>query len=227
MPRDRYTLIAGRLVAGLLLTVLTVPAPGALAEGEIEPAGPPPEELGPATAAVLVTDGLRVRLDGEPVWELWTLREPPESADGEAAFGQELAALPAGGLVGAVRLLHEWSDYRGTRIGPGLYTLRYLVEPADGAHLGTALYRDFALLVPAGADGGPGETYGFDDLLALSRRATGTNHPAVMALFPDWSVADGEAEAPAVADNEIGQPTLLVAIGDLRFGLVVAGHGDV
>lgn len=208
----------------LLAAALPAALPAAPPDG-VEAAGTPPADLSPEIAAALAPEGLRVSLEGEPAWELWMVGELPEE-DSEPAFGQELAALPKAGLVGAVRLLREWTDYKGTRVDPGLYTLRYLVAPVDGAHMGTSLYRDFLLLVPAGADGGPDETYGFDELVDLSRQATGTHHPGVMALFPDWSVDGGEAEAPALGSNELDQPTVLVAVGAVRFGLVVAGQGE-
>lgn len=209
----------------VVLCLLLAAARSAAAADGLEAAGTPPSDLSPEIAAALAPEGLRVSLDDEPVWELWTVRELPEDGS-EAAFGQELGDLPKGGLVGVARLLREWTDYKGTRVEPGLYTLRYLVAPVDGAHLGTSLYRDFLLLVPAGADGDPGETYGFDDLVALSRQTTGTNHPAVVALFPDWSVDGGEAEAPALGSNELDQPTVLVSVGAVRFGVVVAGQGE-
>lgn len=212
------------LVAALCLLAATAAA--ASPSGGLEPAGPPPAELSPEIASALVPDGLRASLDGELALEVWTVRELPEGDGGEPAFGQELDGLPEGGLVGVARLLREWTDYRGTRIDPGLYTLRYLVAPSDGAHLGTSLYRDFLLLVPAEADGGPGESYDFDALVELSRGASGTHHPGVVALFPDWSVDGGEAEAPALGTNELGQPTLLVVVGPVRFGVVVEGHGE-
>lgn len=210
------------LVTGLCLLA----ASAASASGGVESAGPPPSDLPSEIASALVPDGLRASVDGEPAWELWTVQDLPEGEGGEPVFGQELDGLPKGGLIGVARLLHEWTDYKGARIDPGLYTLRYLVAPSDGAHLGTSLYRDFLLLVPPEADGGPAETYDFDALVELSRRASGTHHPGVVALFPDWSVDGGEAEAPALGTNELGQPTLLVAVGPVRFGVVLEGRGE-
>lgn len=206
-------------LATLLLASTAVHAavPGA----GLDPTGPPPEETPPAVADALAPEGLRVALEGETVWELWLRRELPAS-EGEPAFGQAFGELAPGGLVGLVRLAAPWTDYMGTGIEPGLYTLRYLVQPVDGAHMGVSLYRDFLLLVPAADDGGPGETYGFDELVRLSRGATGTNHPAVLALFPVYDAED----LPAVVENETGQPTLAVQVGEVTLGLVVAGQGE-
>lgn len=190
-------------------------------EPGLDPIGPPPSGVPAAVAESMVPKGLRVTLEGEAVWELWLRPELP-ALENEPAFGQAFGELAPGGLVGLVQLLAPWSDYQGTRIEPGLYTLRYLVQPVDGAHMGASLYRDFLLLLPAGDDGGPAETYGYDELVALSRGATGTTHPAVLALFP----VDGSEELPAVVDNEMGQPTLALQVGEVTLGLVVRGRGE-
>lgn len=212
-------------VLGTLLFALTIAPPASRAAGPgagLEPTGAPPDGTPSAVAEAVAQEGLGVTLEGEPVWELWLPPELP-ALETEPAFGQAFGELPPGALVGLIRLVAPWSDYMGTRIEPGLYTLRYLVQPVDGAHMGVSLYRDFLLLVPAAEDGGPAETYGFDELVALSRKATGTNHPAVLALFP----VEGAEELPAVVDNAMGQPTLAVQVGEVTLGLVVRGRGEV
>lgn len=215
--------VRNRTLGTLLLTLAVATAAGAAGPGAgLEPTGPPPSGVPATVAAAVAQEGLGLTLEGEAVWELWLRPELP-APETEPAFGQAFGALSRGGLVGVIRLPVAWSDYMGTRIGPGLYTLRYLVQPVDGAHMGVSLHRDFLLLVPAADDGGPEETYGFDELVALSRKATGTNHPAVLALFP----VDGAEELPAVVDNELGQPTLAVQVGEVTLGLVVRGQGDV
>lgn len=46
--------------------------------------------------------------------------------------------------------------------------------------------------------------------------------PAVLAHFPVYHAED----LPALVENETGQPTLAVQVGEVTLGLVVAGQGE-
>ncbi|MGD2116452.1 MAG: hypothetical protein PVG07_15460 [Acidobacteriota bacterium] len=217
------------LFLALTLILILTPAPAAAAGFQVAPAGEPPAELAPALREALAAEGTLVRDGEEPVLRVWLRASPAGSGDsggGGGELGVAFGSLPEGGLLGVVALERPWVDYREQTVAPGLYTLRYLVEPVDGAHMGVSYYRDFVLLVPAADDAGPEAAYAEDELVAASRAAAGTNHPAVMALFP--VAADG---APTIVDNEMGQPTLALRMpgseeGD-QVGLVVEGTGEM
>src|SRR5205807_123366 len=68
-------------------------------------------------------------------------------------------------------------------IKPGVYTLRYALLPDNGNHMGVAPQRDFLLASPA-TDDQDAATVTIDQTLALSRKATGSNHPSVWSLGP-------------------------------------------
>ena len=59
----------------------------------------------------------------------------------------------------------------------------------------------------------------------MSLPATGTPHPAVLALFPVWE----ELSEPGLVRNEMDQWTLAVPFASISptLGLVVEGHGEV
>lgn len=179
-------------------------------------AAPIPADLPPALRAELVTEGVSAGS-----LEVWLRREPPL---GEAREGLGIAfgRLTPGALAGAVRLASDWTDYKGQKIAAGLYTLRYAVEPVDGNHMGVSAYRDFFLLVPAADDPGPAAVLAPADLYALSTKASRTNHPASLALFPVERV-----EKPALIKNEAGQPTLAIPFGEMTLGIVVEGTGEI
>ena len=59
-------------------------------------------------------------------------------------------------------------------------------------------------------------------MIDLSTKASRTNHPASLALFPVERV-----EKPATVKNETGQPTLAIPFGEITLGIVVEGTGEI
>lgn len=178
---------------------------------------PVPEDL-PEDLARRLEPGLELK-----VLRLWPVAETTESDQGTGELGIAFPNLAPGALLGVVEIREPWTDYADHRVPPGLYTLRYGVQPADGYHMGLTLYRDFALLVPLERD--PGGPISIEDAIDASRRSSSGSHPGVMALVP---LPDASDEASTdLRENDLGQPTLSVAIGSLRVGLVVSGTGDV
>lgn len=198
--------------------------PASAAELVLERVEGPPAGLAEPVAAVLDPEGYRI-VDGERVLgEFWLRRVLPLEGGNQGALGVEFGDITAGALVGVVRFPETWIDYRDTDVEPGLYTLRYWIQPADGDHMGVALYRDFLLLLPAGQDTDPEKLYEKDPLLELGQEASGRVHPSVIALFPVWDEPAADAE---VRTNEIDQPMLVLRVGERVLGMVVEGHGDL
>lgn len=183
------------------------------------PEGAMPASLGDA----LDPEGLGVVLDGKVVAELWFRRQLPlKEAAVAAKLGSSYSRLAEGVLVGVVRFPDRWLDYRGKPVPAGIYTLRYGIEPADGNHMGASEYRDFLLLVPISADGDPGGTYDTNKLIQLSKKASRTNHPAVLALVP----VPKDAAAPSIVGNQPEQCVVAAQAGSLLVGLVIRGHAE-
>lgn len=182
----------------------------------------PPEELPAALKDLLGGKALQISRDGQVVAEFWLREEVPVKESGSGALGVSFDRLEVSTLMGAIRLHQTWLDYRDSQVSPGLYTLRYGVQPADGSHMGVSFYRDFMLLCPASEDPDPEATYSYDQLVELSKKAASRPHPAVLALFP---VTGGET--PKLVKNDLGQWTLAAEVGPLLLGLVIHGHGEV
>jgi hypothetical protein len=162
---------------------------------------PPPASLAPAVKAVLNDQGYRLVDDqGKAYAEIWVRKVVPASGKPGGPKGAVLfPILEEGELLGALRFLGEGHDYRDQAIPQGVYTLRYGLQPVNGDHLGVSIYRDYALLLPAGKDTSTANLTQ-KKLEDQSAAAAGTNHPAILMMLkaPD-SAATGE---PLVVRDE-------------------------
>jgi hypothetical protein len=169
---------------------------------------------------VLDPKGYRITSDdGSQICDLWLRRNTPQSRskEPESALYPELAAST---MVGAISFPKATTDYKGDAVLAGVYTLRYELLPADGNHLGVAPNPDFVLLIPASADPDPSAQFRAQELINLSRKATGSQHPAPLSL-----VQAGNSDiAKDDQDHWIFSGKLGMADGsELSFGLVVKG----
>jgi hypothetical protein len=190
------------------------------------------EQLGPLTDAkvpesirkVLDSKGYRALLeDGSVACEIWFRQSLPSRGKGDAAAGALYPQLAESTLVGVISFPQTTTDYRGQTIQPGAYTLRYELIPDDGNHLGVAANPDFALLVASAADSDPAKVYSFDELVGLSRQATGTRHPGPISL-----VQSKTGSFPTLLKDDEGRWVLSARLKtgsgeDLPFALIVKG----
>jgi hypothetical protein len=198
----------------LTLTLVSCSAV-AVAQYKAEPAGAPPSDLAPAIAKALRTDGTKVTNNGKPYLEIWFRADKP-SGPKSAEDAVTLPNIPQGALLAVIRLDGKGSDRRGQAIKPGVYTLRYSLMPVNGDHQGAAPQRDFVLMVPAADDKDPSATPGFEALVEMSRKASGTGHPAVMSL---WKADDAKTGLTQQGDDWVIQ----TKIGDTPIALIVIG----
>ena len=63
----------------------------------------------------------------------------------------------------------------------------------------------------------------FDDLVDLSKKSSGTEHPAILSLFPLYE----EIAEPTVLQNEMDQWDSGCSAGIVDLRLVIEGHGEV
>ena len=183
-----------------------------------EPAGPPPSEVDPGIAAALEKDGIRIKDGDKVVMELWfrtTKPTGPASTDASVTLKQ----VPQGSLMGVLRFPARGADRRGQTIKPGVYTLRLSFFPPNGDHQGVAPQRDFLLLSPAATDKDLKATPAFDALVEMSRKASGTPHPAVLST---WKVEEKDFK-PGVAQEGDTDWVLQTKIGDTPIAVIVAG----
>jgi len=166
---------------------------------------------------------IAVSLDGKMSARIWLVGSPQAAASPSTELGVSFGKIETGSLVGVIELVEPWSDYKQNPVQPGCYTMRYEIMPADGNHMGVSTYRDYLLLVPASLDQDPAKILEYDDLVAASFEATGVPHPAVLALYPVWE----EVTEPKPFQNDLGQWTIGIKIGEDTMGLILQGHGEI
>jgi hypothetical protein len=152
--------------------------------GNVETVGPLKDSSVPdAVRQTLDSKGYRLVLDDEAPLELWLRKSIPSQAKKDSP-DVIYTELPESTLVGVLHFTKPGSDFRGQQVPAGSYTLRYALIPNDGNHLGVAPNRDFLLLIPAQSDTDPNANFKFEQLVELSRKATGTRHPGPLSLVP-------------------------------------------
>jgi hypothetical protein len=171
----------------LMLSVLAVVPGLARAEGpykaEVLKEGPP-SGLSAAVKGEMGASGYRiVDASGKPYADLWLRKATPASGKPAGASGTtQFPVLAEGVLLGAIRYGAEGQDFRDQTIPPGLYTVRYGLQPQNGAHLGKSTYRDYFLLLPAAKDTSA-DVLAKKPLDERSAEAAGTTHPACLELL--------------------------------------------
>lgn len=218
--RRLFTPVLVVLLGGSLAGVDARGGLSAQPHNEAVPAG-----LASAVASALTPGGVRV-LAGTTTIDFWFVKALPLKAGSDASAWTD---AEEGALVGAVRVSAEFPDIRGRIIKPGVYTLRYGIQPENGDHLGVSPFRQFLLLSPSALDG-EGAPRGHDGVVELSKRAIGGSHPAVWSIDPP--VTDKALFATHV--TELQHDALIVEIpvqrgsqpGTMRFGIVLIGKID-
>lgn len=214
-----------------LLAVLAY-APGARAQDYKVEAfdAAAPAELAPAIRETLGSAALRVVGPEGPLCEIWFRTAVPARAAAQQKLGIAYGQFEEGTLFGAVRFLREARDFRKQLVKPGVFTLRYALNPVDGNHMGVSPIRDFLLLLPAAEDSSPANITKVDTV-NLSKKSIGLNHASV------WSITSGEGEharLPGVVRLEDEDAWVLYfriqvqpaggAAAPLAMGLIVVGH---
>jgi len=179
-------------------------------------AGPLPPEVASGIAQALEKSGFQITSNGEKYCEVWFRAELPGAAASKEP-NVTLPNIPVGTLVGVIRFEAQGSDRRGQTIQPGVYLLRYGILPNNENHQGAAPHRDFLLLTPAAEDRDPNSTPNFDALVALSRKASRTPHPAVLSF---WKA---DSDAPGFSQHGDADWVLQATIGDTPIAVIVAG----
>jgi len=164
------------VAAALLLSTMAFAAQGSKVEsiGAISDAA-----ASDGLKKALEAKGSRITLSDGAYCDIW-LRNglPGAKNDTQGAvysFGDSV-------LVGVISFARPTTDFRGQAIKAGTYTLRYGLHPADGNHLGISPIRDFLVLVPIAMDQNPEAQFRFEELMKMSQKSTGTNHPGVISL---------------------------------------------
>lgn len=171
------------------------------------------------------TKGIRVVDDkGSAVCEIWLRREVPAAA--EEVAGALFSKIGEGTFVGVIHFPANGGDFRGQGIKSGWYTLRYGLILQDGNHLGVSPTRDFLLLCRTADDTDPAKQFSFDEMIKLSRAASGTGHPSSWSL----SSPSDEKNLPHIVRDEHEHVIIEMAIptksGPVAVALTVVGKTE-
>jgi hypothetical protein len=217
-----------RKAAGLLALLSTISFAAFASSGKVEAIGAfTDQSASESLRKTLEPKGYRVTAaDGSVVCEAW-LRAGVPSADKSEAPGAVYTGLAESALVGVISFPKATNDFRGQAIKAGTYTLRYALHPTDGNHMGISPIRDFLVMIPVSVDQDPEAKYKFDELVKMSAKASGTNHPAVASL----ATLDNVAVAPALVENEHGHLILAAKIktqsgAEMPIAIIVKGRAE-
>lgn len=183
-------------------------------------AGPLPPELPPGIAQALEKPGYQISHHGARYCEIWLRADPPygsSSSNKNVAPNVTLPNIPQGALVGVIQFDADAADRRGQTIQAGVYTLRYGIMPMNDSHQGAAPQRDFLLLTPVAEDRDLNATPDFDLLVAMSRKASHTSHPAVLSF---WKA---DADSPGFSLQGDSDWVLQSKVGGIPIAIIVAG----
>jgi hypothetical protein len=179
-----------------------------------------PSEVPEPFAKLLEAKGVRLAGgEDKPIYDVWLRADVPFEAKPKDALGVEYGAILPGTFVGVLRAHTTQYDYRENDVEPGIYAMRYALQPEDGDHVGTAPTRDFFLLTGFADDKDPAAVTDTKALDELSILASSTDHPLICHLRR----LDGEVkERPALRHDEANKLWIL----DLLLRGSVAGEGD-
>lgn len=141
-----------------------------------------PGALSAKVGKTLGKSGLRITgSNGKVLCDIWLRVNVPVSPS--SGRTDRKYPLESGTLLGAVRISEDdTGDFRDLKIAPGVYTLRYGLQPADDAHEYTKQFRDFVVLLSASGDTDPARIGSEEDLSKRGLDTTGETHPAILYL---------------------------------------------
>ncbi|MEP7365918.1 MAG: hypothetical protein ABI972_21900 [Acidobacteriota bacterium] len=193
----------------------------AFAQYKLEATGEAPTELAAPIRGLLEPAGHKIVSANGKVWcEVWFVKTAPKGPESTEADLMWKTA-PPGSVIGAIRWPATGNDRRAQPIKPGVYTLRFSMFPLNGDHQGVAPNRDFLLMSPAADDKSEAAIPNFKELVALSKKASGTPHPAVLAMY----VVESDFK-PGLQNVGEHDWILYVKVGDTPIGLTLVGKAE-
>jgi hypothetical protein len=204
----------------LSLAILSVSVSTVFGQYKMDAAGDPvPSAVPAAIGTALQAPGVKVlNASGQVFCEVWLVKTAP---NGTASTESDvtLPTIPVGGLIGAIQFPEKAADRRDQAIKPGLYLLRYVLMPVNGAHQGAAPQRDFAAMVPAASDPGLSAKPSLEEVIAMSTKVSQTSHPAILSLAP----GSGKVTFTKEGDHDW---TLNTKLGDTPVAIILVGRAE-
>jgi hypothetical protein len=168
---------------------------------------------------------MRVLRGGKPFVDFW-FRGAVPAAEPNKSLGVLYPTLRQGGLVGVARFHAESADFKAQKFPPGVYTMRYAVQPEDGDHQGVTESRDFLLLCAASTDP-TAEGMEVKDVIKLSAKVNGKKHPAVLYLVSGQGGTLPRVVTDETAERSVFEVEVSAGGKPLRLSIVIVGKaGD-
>lgn len=179
-----------------------------------------PTEVAAPVAATLSSEVVTVTAGGNKL-EFWWVKSLPLREGASAA--PSWADVEDGALAGVLRLSAAWSEIRGYTIRPGVYTLRFALQPQNGDHMGISPHREFLLPAPAAEDTAVAPA-GYDGAVALAKKASRRAHPASISIDPPVATAAPQSTTTSDLGHQVVVMSVPTSAGKpLIFGVVVEG----
>lgn len=190
-----------------------------------------PEGFAPDIAKLLSPQGYQINGAKGAVVEVWFANDIAVK-DGFKPSLSQMYPFQSGQLIGAIRVAKgaDFTDFRNQQVKPGVYTLRFGLQPSDGNHVGTSETSDFLLALPAAIDSKPESISSPAALAKSSAKASGATHPAIFSLV-DPKKAANEAKLEKEGDDHwILNAVLNGKAKDqavpVKLRLIVIGHSE-
>lgn len=183
-------------------------------------AGSTPPEVPAPLAALLNKDGIQVKGPDGVFAEVWLVSKPNVSGNSTES-NVTLPMIPHGSLMGVIRFPGKGADRRAQSIKAGVYTLRYSNFPINGDHQGVAPQRDFLVMTPMALDTDWKPVADWEALMSMSRKTSGTPHPAVLSFWKQ----DSDFKPGLHLEGEHDW-VWHVKVGDLPLAIILVGKAE-
>lgn len=217
-------LLSGLILAAQLLFSVDAPAQETCKAEALDAL--PASDLPKPLADMLQPQGSRLVDGGATIAEVWLRKDIPTQGGGAGSADVLYGSLAVGTFVGAIHFPQQAADYRGQTIKPGFYALRYALIPQDGNHMGVNPSRDALLLTLPAADTELAKALSIEEMIKLSRQASGTPHPGLLLLAP----AGGGESLPAASKDDMGHWNLVLkghrSSGDFPIAITLVGKWE-
>jgi hypothetical protein len=216
-------------IAGLLLAIGASAADFSVKTG----AQPPPEKLAEPIRKVFSSGPIELAEGGKTILRIWFRTDLPLKAK-PSSPGTGLNNIAETTLAAVISVEETGlKDYKDNDISKGVFTARFVMQPQDGDHLGTAEFNTFFALISAENDKTLDAFTKYTPTVKASGKLTSSGHPQIISLRP-VSAADGTF--PSVTEPAAEHKAIRVKVpaktsggeaADLVFDLVFQGHGHI
>jgi hypothetical protein len=226
---NQYKIVSKLFAALLLIVGVTRGADLSVKTGNQAP----PSQIAEPIRALLSSKPVQL-LDGtKPVLQVWFRRDVPLKSK-PSAPSSSLEVLSESTLLAAVSVEGSgFKDYKENAVPQGVFTARFVLQPQDGDHLGTAEFNTFLVLISPDTDKAPDTFTKFTPMVKASGKLTSTGHPLIVSLRPSSS-SDGSF--PALTEPASDHKAIRIKLpgktadgqaSDIIFELVYKGHGHI